>query len=104
MSKHFKVVKIFRSITPKTLLDSHVPNYTNVEAQGQIYAIDTKGDLFRCVLDLLVQESDTFRTRHTKRPQSLYRDYWRCVSNANDAPYKRSILEGDNDVLWAVKE
>ncbi len=104
MSKQFTVHKIFHLIKPATVpshsqFDDH---YTNETMQGKIFAIDEAGDLFVMNFDSIINEPSTFRSKG-KKAKKLYRDYWRHVSPSFDAPYTKSIMQGEHDILWELK-
>lgn len=107
MSKQFTVHKLFQLLEPAKVDTGYISpgsTYTNLEMKGRLFAVDEQGDLF-----VLNQEELTFGGGNVddwrskaKKPKRLYRDYWSHVSPAFDAPYTKSIVAGQHDIVWEL--
>lgn len=101
MSARFKVKHVYITTSAATCNDHNGLPYTNMDfPKGTIYAEDANGDIFYERTKLFDEIHLPFdEMKKVYKSKHFYRDYWRHVAPAKDAPYTKALLNASKEQL-----
>jgi hypothetical protein len=99
MSRQFTVTAIYQITKLVPVLNHDGNPYTNPDFPvGTILCQDRAGDWF-CYVGPDKGESVSDPECWPRLPGKLYRDYWRCLPESDDAPYMKAVLAAEKKLI-----
>ena len=95
MSVRFKVKAVYITTSPATGTNHDGNPYSNEQfPSGTVYAEDSEGNLFFKVqndfpLPTTKELKQIYKSKH------FYRDYWRHIASAREAPFTKALLNAE---------